>query len=192
MLHLKRYIALIAVLLVPVVGRAQEPKAAALPKVGVMDFERAVLESAEGQRVAAAFNAKVSDRQKEMDAKQKDIDDLTDKLRKQSGILSDAQKSQITRDIQTKSNDMTRRRDDIQTELEGLKAELFKPVADAAMGVARRMGAEKGILLIDISNDETNSLVYFNPKVDYTEELKLLINAEIKGPATAAAKPAGK
>ena len=171
----------------PAVLRAQNSKVAAV------DFERAVVQCAEGKKASEKFNAAVQAKQTELAQRQKDIDDATKKLQNGARTLSDSAKADLQKDIDKKTTDLQRLNEDAQKELETMRDELLRPIAQKATALLNAMAEQQGYtLVVDISNPQSN-VVFVNPKFDITEDLIKRIDAEAaKAPASSeGSKPAG-
>jgi outer membrane protein len=168
----------------PAVLRAQNSKVAAV------DFERAVVQCAEGKKASEKFNAAVQAKQTELAQRQKDIDDGTKKLQNGARTLSDVAKAEIQKDIDKKTTELQRLNEDAQKELEAMRDELLRPIAQKATALLNAMAEQQGYtMVIDVSNPQSN-VVFVNPKFEVTEELIKRIDAA--APATSEApKPAG-
>jgi outer membrane protein len=178
----------------PALVRAQTPK------VAVVDFERAVVESAEGKKSSEKFNTTLQAKQADLEKRQKDIDDSTKKLQNGARTLSDAAKAELQKDIDRKNRDLQRLNEDSQKELQTLRDELLRPIAERATALLNAMAAQEGYtIVVDISNPQTN-VVYSNPKNDITAELVKRIDSSAPAagqtaapksatPAPGAAKP---
>jgi outer membrane protein len=166
----------------PAVLRAQNSKVAAI------DFERAVVTCAEGKKASEKFNAAVQAKQADMAQRQKDIDDATKKLQTGARTLSDSAKAELQRDIDKKTTELQRLNEDAQKELEMMRDELLRPIAQKATALLNAMAEQQGYtLVIDISNPQTN-VVFVNQKFDITEDLIKRIDAEAaKAPASSEA-----
>ena len=177
-------------ILVPLV-RAQ------LSKIAVVDFEKAVVSSAEGKKSSEKFNGALQGKQAEAQKLQKDLEDAQKKLQTQERTLSEPAKANLQKDIERQTTDLQRFNEDTQKALQGLRDELLRPVAERASGVLNAMAKEQGYtLIIDVSNPQTNVL-WANPKNDITDELIRRIDAEApkageatKPPAAPAVRPA--
>jgi outer membrane protein len=168
-------------LLIPVAAFSQESK------VATVDFERVVVESASGKKAQDNWNAKYTEHQKNLEAKQKEIDDAQNNLKSRGNVLSEAAKADITRDIDKKTTDLNRLTEDAQKEMEELRTNLLGPISENAQRVLQQYAAEKGYtVVIDVSNPQTN-IVYVNTKSDITQDVIKLIDSQ---PAPAAAAPA--
>jgi outer membrane protein len=162
-------------------------------KVASVDFERAVVQCAEGKKASEKFNSSVQAKQTELAQRQKDIDDATKKLQNGARTLSDSSKAEIQKDIDKKTTDLQRLNEDAQKELETMRDELLRPIAQKATALLNAMAEQQGYtLVIDVSNPQSN-VVFANPKFDITEELIKRIDAETaKAPASSeGSKPAG-
>jgi outer membrane protein len=163
---------------------------AQLSNVVVVDFEGAVVQSAEGKKSSEKFNAAVQAKQNELAKKQQEMDDQTKKLQNGARTLSDEAKATLQRDIDRRTTELQRLNEDAQKELSVMRDELLRPIADRASAILNAMAAEMNYtLVIDVSNPETN-VIWKNPKNDVTEELIKRINASApKEPAKPAAAP---
>jgi outer membrane protein len=150
---------------------------AQLSTVVVVDFERAVVESAEGKKSSDKFNATLQARQGDAEKRQKELEDQQRKLQTGARTLSDAAKADIQRDIDRRTLEMQRRNEDAQKELQALRDELLRPIAERATAILNAMASEQGYtVVVDLSNQES-SVVWFNPKNDITAELIKRIDA---------------
>jgi len=172
---------------------------AQLSKVAIVDFERAVVESAEGKKASEKFNVTFKAKQEDLEKRQKDIDDSTKKLQNGARTLADAAKAEIQRDIDRKNTELQRVNEDAQKELQSLRDELLRPIAEKATALMNAMAEEQGYtLVVDISNPQTN-VVFWNAKNAVTDELIKRIDAappavseapKQTAPAAGAARPA--
>lgn len=174
---------LMAVILIPVMALAQGPA-----KIGVVDFERAVVESVEGKKAAEKFNLKFEERRQEIEKKQKEFEQLENRLRTQDRALSDAAKTDLSRDIDRRRTELTRLNEDAQKELGTYREELLGPIAAIANKIINAYAVEQGYsIIVDLSNPQ-NNVVYANDLADITTELIRRIDAETAKQPPAPAK----
>jgi outer membrane protein len=186
MIRLKLPVLLLIALLIPM-GTVWSQGA----KIAVVDFERAIIESAEGKESSAKFNVKLQEKQKEAENRQKALEAIQTRLQTQDKVLSDAVKAGLQRDLQRGQTDLTRLNEDAQKELETMRNELLQPIAQRASALLQAFAAEQSYtVVIDVSNPETN-VVWHNPRNDITAELVRRIDASAPKPAAKpeAAKP---
>jgi outer membrane protein len=169
-------------------------------KVVTVDFERAVVQSAEGKKASEKFNAALQAKQADAEKRQKDIDEQNKKLQNGARTLSDAVKGDIQKDIERKTTDLQRLSEDAQKELESLRDELLRPIAQRATALLNATADKQGYTLVVDTSNPQNNVVYYNPKNDITEELIKALDAETpkepakaeapKPPAAGATRPA--
>ena len=154
------------------------PLRAQSSKVGVVDFERAVVESVEGKKSSEKFNAQLQAKQTDIEKKKKELDDQQKKLQNGARTLSDPAKADIQRDIDRRTTELQRINEDAQKELQTMRDELLRPIAERATAILNAMAAEQSYtMVIDVSNPE-NNVVWFNPKSDITPDLIRRIDAQ--------------
>jgi outer membrane protein len=158
-------------------------------KIAVVDFERALVESAEGKKSSERFNGTLQSKQADGEKRQKELEDAQKKLQTQERTLSETAKANLQKDIDRRTTEFQRFSEDSQKELQTLRDELLRPIAERASAILNTMAAEQGYLLIvDISNPQ-NNVLWFNPAADVTAELTRRIDAAT--PQTSGTAPAG-
>ena len=165
-------------------------------KVAVVDFERAVVQTAEGKKASDKFNASLQSKQADAEKRQKELEDAQKKLQTQERTLSDTAKVNLQKEIERRTTELQRFNEDTQKELQSLRDGLLRPIAERASAILNAMASEQGYtLIVDVSNPQ-NNVVWFNPKNEVTEELTRRIDAETartsdgtKPPAPPAARP---
>ena len=151
---------------------------AQISKIAVVDFERAVVQSAEGKKSSDKFNVTLQSKQAEAGKRQKDLEDAQRKLQTQERTLNDSAKANLQKDIDRRTTELQRFNEDSQKELQSLRDELLRPIAERASAILNAMAAERGYaVIVDVSNAQ-NNVVWFNPKNDITDELTRRIDAE--------------
>jgi len=152
-----------------------------------VDFEKAVVESVEGKKSSEKFNTTLQSKQADAEKRQKELEDAQKKLQTQERTLSETAKANLQKDIDRRTTELQRFNEDAQKELQSLRDELLRPIAERASAILNALAAEQGYtLIVDVSNPQ-NNVVWFNPKNDVTEEVTRRIDAATK---TSEAKPA--
>jgi outer membrane protein len=159
-------------------------------KIAAVDFERVVVGSAAGKKAADQWNAKYAEHQKGLEARQKEIEDLQNKLKTQASILSDSAKADITRDADRKTTELNRLSEDAQKQMEDLRAQLLQPISEIAQRVLQGYATEKGYtVIVDVSNPQSN-IIHVNEKADITDDVIKRIDSQPTTAAPAAAPTA--
>src|SRR5437870_9877792 len=182
MTHLKWPLLLTVILLFPLI-----PVRSQTSRIAVVDFEKAVVESVEGKKSSEKFNATLQSKQADAEKRQKELEDAQKKLQTQERTLSETAKANLQKDIDRRTTELKRFNEDSQKELQSLRDELLRPIAERASAILNAIAAEQGYtVIVDISNPQ-NNVVWFNPKNDITEELTRRIDAQT--PKTSEAAP---
>src|SRR5437870_11496714 len=131
-------------------GQAPAPSAgapaaaASAGRVAVVDFQKVVLENADGKKAQEKLMAEVTKRQKDFEEKQKSLQDAQNKLQTQDKVLTDTAKADLTRQIDKLNTDLQRMNDDAQKEIGDLQQQLLRPIADRARKVCQAYPTKSG------------------------------------------------
>src|SRR5437867_9370078 len=109
----------------PATPPAVAATAAGGARVGVIDFQRAITENADGKKAQDKFMAEINKRQEVFTQKQKSLDDMQNKLKTQGPVLNDETKADLSKQIDRTTTELQRMNDDAQKELGELQQQLF-------------------------------------------------------------------
>ena len=184
-------------LLIPAALLAQTPSASGSAgglKVAVVDFNRAVTESAEGKKGVQQLQKEMADLQTEFEGLQKSLEDMETRLRTGDKALSDVAKADLTRKIDATTTELNRKNEDAQKKVQERQSVLFGPVAQRAQGVLQAYAQEMGFAVVFDVSSQASNIIYFQDVADITTELIRRIDADVaKAPARPpAAAPAPK
>jgi len=117
--------------------------------VGVVDMQRCIQESQEGQKVFDALKNKKENLQKKLDNKQKELLELRKELEKQSMMLSmDAQENK-KKDIERKARELEYFFKDLNEEMmraqEKEKKKIFNELKDIIGKIGNHRSGDKGL-----------------------------------------------
>ena len=146
-------------------------------KVVVVDFERAVVESAEGKKSSDRFTATLQAKQGDVEKKQKELEDQQKKLQNGARTLNDTAKADLQRDIDRRTTELQRINEDAQKELQTLRDQLLRPIAERATAILNAMSDEQGYTLVIDTSSPDHNVLWWNKKNDITDELIKRINA---------------
>ncbi len=146
----------VAVLLSPQVASAQL-------KVGVINFQRALLGTAEMKRASGDLLAKYKPKQDQLEKLQKDLTEIQAKL--QDPKLA-AQAADLQVEGQRKQRDAQRITEDVQGEAEKDRQDILQRGSERMTDVVKKLADEKGL---DVVVDTANT-VFFKPALEVTEE----------------------
>ena len=186
---MKRFVFAVAAALIAAVASAQgtaAPPPAAGIKIGVINVERLIQESALGKE---AFNRvkKLNDVKKEEGEKlSKELREMEQKLADQGSAMADDKRDALQKGYQEKAIAFKRFQDDANRDLEAAQKKELSELERRVFPIINQVGKEKGFTLI--LNKFQSGLVFVDDSVDITDEVLKVFNTTVALPA--AAKPA--
>ena len=163
--------------------------AAAPNKVGVIDMQRAIATTQEGQKAAADLTARYEPRRKELEKKQSEIQALRDQLSRGSNTMSDDAKQTLTRDIDTKTKAWNRETEDATADSQQDMDKVLQVFMERMQVVIDKYARDNGYsLVLDISGQQS-PVIYAQNSIDITTDIVALYDKNTPS-AAGAAKPA--
>lgn len=146
------------------VGLISASFASAQVKVGIVNLQKAIVDTAEIKKAQADMEAKYKPRQDEGAKLQKDMEQLQAQL--QSGKLSNQGAVEVQGELQRKQRDLQRLQDDLQTDVNSDRQQILQRVGQRMTEVVKKIAEAKGL---DLVIDTTNA-VYFKPALEITPD----------------------
>jgi len=159
--------------------------AAAQTKVGVINLQKAVLESAEIKAASAAMEARYKPRVAKIDQLNKEIAAISENLQKNAGKLTPQAEASMQADGQRKQRDAQRLQEDLQADVERERNEILSRSTSKMQDVVKQVAEAKGLDLVV----DTPYAVYFKAALDITSDV---IAAYDKAHPAAAPAPGAK
>jgi len=139
--------------------------------------------SAEGKTALTRVQALTQKKQTENAAKNKALQDAQAKLQGQGGVLNDAARAQLEKDIEKQTVDGQRFQQDAQAEINELQQELQTEFQKKLLPVIQQIAQEKGLQILFSAADA--GLIWAEPGLDLTlEVVKKMDTGAAKPPAT--------
>lgn len=133
-------------------------------KVGIINLQRAVLETAEIKKASADMQSRYKPKQDEMEKLQRDLADIQAKL--QNPQTPPAQQADLQAQGTIKQRQAQRIQEDLQADVERDRTGILQRAAQRMAEVVRKMADEKGLdYVLDTSNT-----VFFKPALEVTQE----------------------
>ena len=149
----------------------------------------------EGQKAAAALQAKVEPRRKEIEAKQAEIAAKQAELNKSRNTMAEAKLAALQRDIDSLTKSLQRDSQDAQEELQQEQDKVLNELGQKMMVVIDKYARDNGYsLVIDISSQQS-PILWASNSVNITQDIVDLYDKNTGAPATppaAAPAPAPK
>ncbi len=138
--------------------------ASAQLKVGVLNVQKAVLDTDEIKKAQADLEAKFKPRQDAMAKLEKEIQDLQQQL--QSGKLNQFGEQDVTAQGQKKQRQLQRMQQDLQDDVDRERNDILVRAGNHMQEVIKKLADEKGLdFVLDTAN-----MHYFKPVYDITAE----------------------
>jgi outer membrane protein len=181
-----RILALLAALAAP----AAAQQAARPIKIGVIDPERIVQESARGKQAIERLNKERDQRLAEGNRMRQEIADLQKRMNDGRLSLGQDKLKQLNDEVEEKTIAIQRYGENAQREMQKLEQELMDPIEQQILRVINQVGAEQGYTLI--FKKFQSGLVYADEAVDLSPVvIQRFDTAPPAAAAPAAARPAG-
>ena len=190
---MKRFAFVVTAALIAAVAGAQgtaPPAPAAGIKIGVINVERLIQESALGKE---AFNRvkKLNDSKKEEgDKLSKELREMEQKLADQGSAMADDKRDALQKSYQEKAIAFKRFQDDANRDLEAAQKKELSELERRVFPVINQVGKEKGFTLI--LNKFQSGLVFVDDSVDITDEVLKVFNTTVALPAAKPVEGAAK
>jgi len=160
-------IVLVGLLTLPIVAWGQTP-AAAGAKIGVINFQGAIGNTAEGKKSVLELQKKYEPRTRDLQQQQQEIQNLQDQLQKQAATLSDDEQRRLARELEDKQKRFKRGQEDYQADIQAEQQEIVQRLGQKMFRLVTDYGQQNGFALIMEGYPQV--LVYFAP-IDVTEEM---------------------
>jgi len=162
-------------------------------KVGVISVRQAIVATAEGKQASAELTSQFAARQNELEALNKQINDLRQRLQAGGSTLNDDEKQRLTVQGQRLTAQLERKNNEMQEDVNAAQADVIDRIGKKMMDILDRYARENGYVAIFDSSAQNTPILYASNNIDVTQEIIKLYDQAypIKGGAAAAAKPAG-
>ena len=140
--------------------------ASAQVKIGVVNLQRAVFESAEIKKADAQMQATFKPRQDKIDALNKELAALSQQLQSSSGKLSPSAEADLQAQGTRKQRDLQRLTDDLQADATAYRNDVLSKSSEKMQAVVKKLAEEKGLDLVV----DTSTALYYKEAMDITKD----------------------
>ncbi len=175
------------------------PATAALPpagnvtlptKVAIIYVQQAIIGTKEGSAATAVLQAKYQPRKDDFDKRQRDIQSVSDQLKKGSATMSDDAKQKLERDIDSKTKSLQRDTQETSDDYEQEMGKIFQELGNKMLQIIEQYSYQNGYaVVLDVSNQQT-PVIWAAPSTNITADIvKLYDQAHPSAGAPAGARP---
>jgi len=166
---------------------AQSAPAAAGAKIGVVDIQQVILDTAEGKQSFQDLQKKYQPRETEINQRQTEVQQLQQQIQRQMTTLSADEQRRMQHDLQEKQTVLQRLEQDAQSAFQYDRDTLMRELGAKVVKVINQYASTHGYALVI---DGSQVPVYYAAKgVDITPEIVKLYNTS--NPVAAASGSAG-
>jgi len=140
--------------------------AALAQKVGVINTQRAILETADIKKASADLQNKFKPRQDQLDKLQREIADLQTQLESSAGKLSAAGQADLEAQAQRKQREAQRLSEDLQADVDRERNDVLQRAQTRMIEVLKKVSEAKGL---DVVVD-TSAVPYFKMAMEITDD----------------------
>ncbi len=184
---------LAALLLLPVLGMAQAPAAAATApavigpaKVAWLSLEQAIFSTDDGKREFGEVQKFVDKKNSELEALKKELETLRSQLSIQGAKLTDEARADLEEQIEAKDTGLQRFQQDTQKEIDARRVKATNLIGRKMMPIVEKIAKEKGLSAVLYINPQRDAFI--DPSFIITEEVIKAYN--LANPGGAAKPPA--
>lgn len=155
-------------------------------KVGVLNLQEAIQNTAEGKKVFAEIQKKYQPRQQDLQRQQQEINALQDQLQRQAATLSDEERVRLTRELEDKQKIFKRATEDANADFNADNQDAFRRIGQKMVRIVNEYAQQNGFVLV--IDDAQLPVYYVAQDIDLTEEMVRRYDAA--HPVEAASSPA--
>jgi len=141
------------------------------PSVVVVDFERAVSDAPGAKDAMSKITAFRDEQLAAITAKQKEAEDLENRLRTQNRALSEQARTELTRNIETTRTTIQTMGETAQKKIVEMQQQLIAPIEQKTAMAVSAYAAEHGVKIVLDASTLQGGLVYVHDTADITTEI---------------------
>jgi len=146
-------------------------------KIGIMNVQKVLVQSAPGQKAKSVFEQKKSELEAAFAEERKAIDELKNEIEKKSSVWSKEKKDEKVVEFNKMRRDLQTKTEDGRMEMKRLQDKELEPIIKTLEAVVDEYGAKNGFTAI---LDSKNGVVYFDKTHDISDELIKELNKAMK------------
>lgn len=147
------------------------PASAEANKVGVISMMQAISSTAEGKQAASELQAQFGARQTELEALNKQITDLQQRLSANDATLNDDERARLSNQGTRLSQRLDRKKNEYQEDLNTMQSELVNAIGRKMMDVVNRYAQEHNFAVILDASSQSSTVLYATKSVDVTQDI---------------------
>ena len=161
-------------------------------KVAVISVRQAIVSTAEGKQASAELQSQFAPRQNELEALNKQVNDLRQQLSANQTTWSDEQKAKAQNQGQRLAAQLERKNNELQEDVNAAQAEVVDRIGRKMMDVLDRYSRENGFVAVFDSSAQNSPILYASSNIDITQDIIKLYDQAYPVKSSATPAPAAK
>jgi outer membrane protein len=158
-------------------------------KIGVIDMQKALLSTKDGEKAVAELKAKFAPKQQEFEKRQAELQAKQEQYRKTENTISEEAKATLARDIDAMTKNLTRDTDDARQDVDQEQQRVLNELGQKMMQVLQKYASEKQLTMVFDVSGQPNNILFASNTIDITRDIITMYDAA--APATSVtSKPA--
>lgn len=175
-----------ALMMTPAVW-AQEGGAAAANKVGIINLQAAIANTAEGKQANSELQSQFAPRQAELQQLQKQIQDIQSRIQTGQTTLSEAEMERLSDEGQRDQRTLQRKQQDAQADFQDAQQDAINRIGRKMMNVLDKYAKDHGYAVVLDTSSQQTPVVYAANQVEITQEIVKLYDQAYPAAASSAA-----
>jgi outer membrane protein len=138
-------------------------------KVGVVNLQRALQESKQGQGARASLEKEFTEKRDKIEAERTALQKASEEFQKKSAVLAEKARQKQGGELQQRMAAFQELVQKSQSDIQGREAQLTKPILDGLRGMVADVAKKKDVELV--VEETSGVLLYADKRVDLTDDV---------------------
>ena len=159
-------------------------------KIGVIDMQRALISTKDGEKAVAELKAKFAPKQTEFEKRTAELQAKQEQFRKTENTISEEAKATLARDIDAMTKNLQRDTDDTRQDVEQEQQRVLNELGQKMMQVLQKYATDKGYTLIMDVSGQPNNILFASNLTEITRDIIAMYDAAAPMTPLPQSKPA--
>jgi outer membrane protein len=146
-------------------------------KIGVIDMQKALLSTKDGEKAVAELKAKFSPKEQEFQKRQAELQAKQEQYRKTENTISDEAKATLARDIDTMTKNLQRDTDDARQDVDAEQQRVLNDLGQKMMQVLQKYASDKQLTMVFDVSGQPNNILFASNTIDITRDIIMLYDS---------------
>lgn len=180
-MKIRMVVPIVAALLMTPTVWAQEGGAAAANKIGIINLQAAIVNTAEGKQANSELQSQFAPRQAELQQLQKEIQDIQGRMQTGQTTLSEEEMQRLTDQGQRDQRTLQRKQQDAQADFQDAQQDAINRIGRKMMTILDKYAKDHGYAVILDASSQQTPVVYASNAVDVTQDIVHLYDQAYPG-----------